>query len=150
VATYTELRNGLTDLLYAVPGVGRTHNRLRYAADWKTFLDRFSASVTGDRQVRGWWVERERREDAYHSFGKMNMRHIFVVRGVLSFSDTADTDSVFGDVVDAVMDALGGATIAGAWEVGPPTLRINDLRQFGSVLCHYAEIELPVEQEVAL
>jgi hypothetical protein len=150
VATYTELRNAVADKLYAVPGVGRTHNRLRYAADWKTFLDLLASNVTGNRQVRGWWVERERREDEYHSFGTMNQTHIFIVRGILGFSDAADTDSTFGDVVDAVMDQLGGTTITGAWHVAAPTLRVTDLRQFGSVLCHYCEIELPVMQEVAL
>jgi hypothetical protein len=147
MATYTELRDRILAVIDSVAGVGRTHNRLRYAADWKTFLDHLQDS---DRAVRGFWVERERREDNYHSFGRLNQMHTFTVRGVLGYKDTSDTDGQFGDAVDRVMDALGGATITGAWEFGPPTLRVVDVRQFGSLVCHYCEIEIVIEQEAAL
>lgn len=150
MAAYHQLRDALRDQIVAVVGAKPVHARPRFSSRWDAFLDLFTALAGGRRRVDGWWVQLERREDAYHSQGTINQRWEFALVGLRGFQDEADTDRDFGDEVGAVMDAVGGMAISGAWEVGPPLLRAYQLRQFGSVLCHYAEVAVVVEQEATL
>lgn len=151
MATYSTLRNALKSQIETVANVGTVQNRLRYASKWDEYLDQYAATVSGTKQVRGWWLERERVEDSYTAaFGRHNRGHTFVVRGILGLRDGSDTDSTFGDLVDDVMAAITGMRITGAWEVGPTLARVQDIRQFGSVLCHYCEIQTVIEEDLAL
>ena len=140
----------MRDAIAGVVNQETVYNRLRYASKWDEYLAKFTATLTGRRLINGWWVERERIVDTYHSFGKVDRAQTFVSRGIMGFKDELDTDGLFGDQVDTVMDALTGVQVTGAWEVGPSVVRVLDLRSFGSVLCHYAEIENVAHVEVTL
>jgi hypothetical protein len=138
------------DAIAVIPAIGVVHNRLRYKVKWDDYLADFAAQVLGKRRVNGWWLERERREDVYMTFGKLDQQHTFIGRGIMGFSDKDDTDGLFGDQVDDVMDALSGLQVTNVWELSPPLLRVQDIRQFGSVLCHYAEIVVVAHREANL
>lgn len=151
MASYSAIRNALVTAVQTVSEVGTVQNRLRYASQWSDFLDHYVTTIDSTKQVRGWWIERERVEDSYTSaFGKVNRSHTFVIRGILGLKDGSDTDATFGDLVGDVMSAITGLNITGTWEVGPTLSRVQDVRQFGSVLCHYVEVQTVIEEDLAL
>lgn len=147
---YSLIRDSLTAKAHelAQPGTVQPHERV--IVDWNKFLEAFASAIGNQRQVRGWWVVRDRREDAYDAFSRMNRMHTFLLIGILGVQDGADTDATFGNMVDDLMNSLAGMRITGTeesvWEVAPPTLRDARPRQFGSVLCHFAEVAVVVHQ----
>lgn len=145
MSDYRVFRDALIEAIEGVPDAGKVQ-KLRQIKSWAEYIRAFVATVKDVRQVRGWWVMRERREDDYLTFGSINARHTFVIRGVLGIEDAADTDATFGELVDDVMDALGGVAVTNAWTVSACRTRVMEPRDF-SVLCHFVEIEMTLERE---
>lgn len=130
-------------------------NRERWAADWTTYLDTFKATISGTDQIRAWWVTLEAIQAVPMSFGNTSRTYVFVARGVLGLDDSESTEGTFLDLCEAVMNAVDGRTTLGVtgvipFSVGPSQLRQIEHRMFGSVLCHYCEIEIRAEVEVAV
>lgn len=130
-------------------------NRERWAADWSTYLDTFKATIGGTDQVRAWWVTLEAIQAAPMSFGNTSRTYVFVARGVLGLDDSESTEGTFLDLCESVMNAVDGRTDLGSsavidYSVGPSQLRQIEHRVFGGVLCHYGEIEIRAEVEVAV
>jgi hypothetical protein len=150
MSSYTALRDALETRLDTVANVGQTHNRERYTSNWSDFLAMMTATIGGQKQVRGWWVSRDGFTDEPSDFGNINRVHQFVVRGVQSLNDGDNTETTFQNLVEEVAaavandDALAVAAV-GEWDVGPARVTM-DTRMFGSVLCHYAEIQVPVQE----
>ena len=157
MADYKAFRDAIAGVIQAeAPNSGNVHHYERNLFDWNKYLAEFVSTIQGKRQTRGWWVTRERRihdndsaRDSGAAFGQYNAEHQFVVRGILGVQDAADTDAVFGDLCDDVIEAMESMAITGAWNIGPCVLRVQEPRQFGSVLCHYAEILVPVQKVYA-
>lgn len=150
MADYTAFRDALTAAIEGVSGTGVVQKRQREITDWTEYLKSFvAANVTSLTRVRGWWVVRERREDDWDAFGRIDSRHTFVMRAILGIEDRADTDATFGDMVDDVMDAVTGLSVTNAWDVGACVARVIEPRVFGGVLCHYAEVEVVLSRESA-
>jgi hypothetical protein len=157
VSEYSQFRDVIKAQVEIVAGTGNVHSHLPYAADQRMLLQKFMVTVDGVQQLRGWWVERQARRVAESETGdtqgSLTWGHTFVVVGVMSFRDATDTDAVFGDLCDDVMDSLALTTqrptqfFPGAWNVTPPRLRVQELRMIGDVLCHYAEIILIPHKE---
>lgn len=151
MSEYSDLRTAIVGVLDAIPNIGAVHNRERFSADMSKYLDNFKTSISGQAQIRGWCVLRE---GAYwifdEVFGERRRRHQFVLYGVQGFSDAADTYGAHQAQVDAILAAFDGETTLGVSGVivrmvGPAQLRAFRNEQFGSVLCHAAEIELPID-----
>ena len=157
-ADYRAFRDIISARIGTVGNAGVVHNRIRYAADFDTYLARFKTTIDGRQQIRGWELERTQRRVAvtdYDTQGAINWAHTFVVIGVMGFQDGSDTDGDFGDLVDEVMGVLtdlaeAPSTFPGAWQVEWPRLRIQRMEQFGSVLCHRAEIVLVIHRQETL
>jgi hypothetical protein len=151
VTQYTSIRTALKAVLDAVPNIGATHDRERYVVDPAAYLDMFKVTISGTVQIRAWLILRERAEvidDAV--FGEVRRRHWFVLRGYLGFQDSTDTYGTLQSLCDSVMAAFDNQTTLGVTgvvvrTVGPATLRSFETGQFGSVLAHIVEIEVPVD-----
>lgn len=149
---YGSLRDALATLLATVTDVGQVHNRERFVVDPSKFLDMFKATIGGTVQVRAWLILREsmQPDDTYAGFGEVGHRHTFVLRGFLGFQDSADTYGTLQALVDTIIALLdnqttlsvSGTVVRG---IGPCALRSFEVGQFGSVLAHVAEIEVPIE-----
>lgn len=145
--TYSDIRDAIATLVSGVTDIGKVHNRVRWAADWKDFNAFFTSTIGSDRQIRGWWVTwggiPETGGD-FEGFGPTADTYRFYVRGVLGFQDSADTEttflSLFSDVVDAVRDTIDFGVAAVVKESVSVRTNEPDIRQFGSVLCHFGEI----------
>lgn len=148
--SYTTVRDAVQAVVASVPNIGQVHGRERFADNWPRFLDLFKSTIATVDQIRGWMVTRERilQEVAESAFGKWVHHHDFVIRGVMSFADADDTETTFQTLVDAVVaklesdSSLSGTAIV--WGQEPVEVRAIDIRMFGSVMCHVAEIAVAV------
>jgi len=135
----------------AVPNIGTVLDRLRYASDVSANLGLFKATVGGVEQIRAWWPELGRiGPNEYTSYDSITRNYLWVVHGVLGFKDTDDTDKKFEELIEAVMNTLDDHkdfSLANVrdYSIGPSFCRLIEPRQWGSVLAHHCEIELPVE-----
>lgn len=155
MSVYSDLRTALVARLNAVADIGTVSNRQRWSAQWSDYLDSFQATIGGTTQIRGWMVSLERIESAPMSFGNTSRIYVFLARGVMGLDDSANTEGTFLDLCEAVLNSVDGRTDLGSavvidYSVGPSVLRLVDHRLFGSVLCHYCEIEVRAEAEIAV
>jgi hypothetical protein len=151
MTVYSDLRSALVTIMEAITDVGQVHNRPRYNADMSRFLEHFKSTVDGVPQIRGWMLLREaaplaRERDV---FGEVARLQGFVWVGVQSLIDGSDSYGAFQALCDTVMAAFDDETTLGVSgvvvdAVGPCALRSFEEQQLGSVLCHVAEIEVPV------
>ena len=155
--SYNTLRNNIVALLETVSEVGQVHNRLRFANNWQTLLNMFKTDPpdgVGESLLLGWMLTRTDKtplpEDG--SFGRVYYLHHFQLQGIMAHSDEGDSEGAFQDLIDRillVLDAdsalLGGSNVQEG--SGPATARLIELRTFGTVLAHYAEIDFTVPTE---
>lgn len=153
---YTTITTYVKTQLETVADIGAVHAYERLAANWDEFLSRYRTTVGGTAQVRGWFITREAvRPLGTAPFGSVHRQHVIVVRGVLGVDDSANTETIFQELIDLVLDKLDAIKDAGAASVidysfGDSEARIIEPRVYGGVLCHYCEISLPVERVKAL
>lgn len=153
---YTSLRTALATLLGTVTDIGVVHNRERFVVDPSSFLDMFKATISGTPQIRAWLILRESMQPIEDTvFGEARHRHIFVLRGILGFQDSTDTYGKLQGLCDTVVALLNNQTTLSVSGVvvrgiGPCALRSFEVGQFGSVLAHVAEIEVPIDTMTTL
>jgi hypothetical protein len=156
MTSYSSIRSALATLLATVTHVGAVHNRERFVVDPSKYLDEFKVTIGGVAQIRGWMILRETAVPVYDTaYGEQRRRHGFVLYGVLGFADATDTYGTMQTLCDDVMALVDNQTtlsIPGVLvrAIGPCSLRSFRTEQFGSVLCHAAEIDVPVETMLPL
>lgn len=144
----------------AIPDIGNVHGRLRWAGSTDDYLDRFQfIDSTGVKQIRGWMISPAESTPVRGSFGDFGhlggiQRTItLTVTGGMSFKDDADTERTWWDLVEIVTNTLDrqrelplpSTTKVQIYGIGPTVVRLNQHRLFGNILCHYTEIDVPVE-----
>lgn len=153
---YTSLRTAIATVLEGITDIGVVNDRERFVTNPSAYLDMFKTEIGGVTQIRAWLILRERVDTVTDTaFGEDRDRHLFVLAGFLGFQDSADTYGTLQGLCDSVRAAFSNQTtlsVSGVVvrAVGPCTLRTFDVGQFGSVLCHRAEIELPIETMQAI
>ena len=160
MSVYSDLITAVKVRVDTVSNVGTTHAYQRYNANWSDHLDQFKATIGGVVQIRGWIVTMDGGQPIVgmmtdSRFGAIRRTYNLVVIGILGLSDSTNTETTFLNLMEEVMNALDGrddlgVTGAEMYGSGPASLKLYDIRQFGSVLCHYCEISLPVETERAV
>lgn len=141
-----------------IPNIGKVYARQRFAADWSKYLGLFKTTVGGQEQIRGWVVtldENNPMAPSLDEFGEVNRTYNVLIWGMLGFQDASNTEGAFFDLCETIADSLDaevdlGLSYVTKGGVGPTSWRRQDLRQFGSVLCHYAESVVPVETSKAV
>lgn len=156
MTAYTSLRTAVATALAGITDIGTVHNRERFVVDPSAYLDMFKATIGGTVQIRAWLVLRESVQPIAETvFGEDRHRHLFVLRGYLGFADASDTYGTLQALCDTVMATFDNQTTLGVAgvivrKVGPCALRSFDTGQFGSVLAHTCEIEVPIETMIPL
>jgi|SRR5688572_831887 len=150
------IREALVDLIEELTDVGIVHNRTKFSADWTVFLNNFGwVDTAGRNQVRGWWLSIPTMPSigrgTYNSDSEI---YTFVVRGIMSYKDSEESEPVFQELIYRVFRHLQKQSdldvgivgndyfVDGSIVVTMPTV---ELRQYGSVLCHYCEIHFVCE-----
>jgi len=155
MATVDALRTAIVAVMLAVPDVGNVYDHVRYSAGWSNFLDNFGwANSSGENVVRGWWLSGPTISSGPTStFDQLTDTYTFTVHGVMTYTDSSDTDATFAALVTAVRDKLYTQTTLaqGSAAVVPGSVELDaglvDMRMFGSYLVHYCEMQLSVEVE---
>jgi hypothetical protein len=157
-STARTLRGALQQVIETVPDAGVVHNRVRMISSWEDWLDRFRQDIGGAKRLRGWMITRSSaagfvslvgQTSNPFAFGEQARPYVFQLTGLNGFQDSSESELEFEDLVEAVMDELDAQTTLGipgamVGGVGPSLLTTFDLRTFGSVLCDYCEILVPV------
>lgn len=150
MSTYTLARDYLVTVISAIPDIGLVHNRERYIGDKAKFLEAFVSEITsGHKQVRGWCVTLDGGVEAGDAVmgDPVQRTWKFVVYGIQGVQDSAATEHTFYGLVEDVMNAIDDASPTWGGIPGmvvdsadPAQARELGVRQFGSPICHYAEI----------
>jgi hypothetical protein len=134
-----------------VTNVGKVYDYERWANEWDDFLTFFKTTISTVDQVRGWEV-------VYRGFahqppmdfsGKHIRAHRFAVMGYMGLDDSEATEKTFAALAEAVADAIDAdATIQASTYYYVEDVSIDEFepRMFGGVLCHYALINVIVEE----
>lgn len=152
VATIT---SGIQTVLLGVSGVSIVHKYERWAKDWTTFLGFFK---TSGGKINGWMISRKKTPSRVADIVRYNQReHEFRLFGIYGLDDSAASELTFQAQVEAVQNALDAAMNPSDahykldWtceKCGPGQVEVVENRVFGTVLCHVAEIILPVTERV--
>ena len=161
MATNQDVVAALKTVVDGVSNIGQVHAYQRFNADWSTYLNSFKATISGTPQIRGWIVTLEENNPIVGGlepparFGSVARRYNALVIGVQGLKDSSNSEDDFLNLGEAVMDALDAKknlSVTGVvdYAVGPTTMRVFQIRQFGSVTCHYCEIVCPVDVQKAV
>ena len=148
------VRASIKTLLDAVSNIGNVYDIEPFADTWDVFLDRFKATISSTDMIRGWTISCEaigaEGQIASGARSTANVHaYTYRIRGYQGFDYDTSTEKVFLIVVLAVMAALDGGIVSGAvFNANLAQLPIYEPRTFGGVLCHYAEIEQTVWEQI--
>lgn len=140
----------LAAIIGSVPGMGQVHQRDRYSPDWAKLLEDFKSNG----KLNGCMISRKTTAKQQRTLGEVERGNIFVIRMIYSLKDADDSETAFQTLIDLVEAAVDAdETLTGTCETTHPDwgpmagaigLQIDtiDFRQFGTVLCHYAECRI--------
>lgn len=142
------IRQKIFETLSAVPNVGKVHDYERWAVDWGKFIEFFKHTAAG--RIQGWEICRTGMPSEKISNIEESRTHHFVVKGYMAVNDAQATEKTFNGIIEAICDEFkGNHTLDGTClDAGPVSAEVIDTRSFGSVLCHYAELKIPVNEIV--
>jgi len=140
------IRDEIKSILSGVSGVGtKVHDYERYAKTWEEYLAFFKS----DGLIKGWTITRTSTPEV-KSTTTTNMRtHTFLIRGYFSLDDSAATEKTFQNIIEAIATAFRvKPTLNGkAFDSEPLQVDTVGSVMFGSVLCHFCELRLLVQEE---
>jgi len=145
----SDIRAAVAATITAVEGVGSAgvvvHQYQRWAADWSRVLELFKGD--GDR-IHAWMVTRKRTPVKRDNLPTMQRLHHFRIMGIYGVKDAAASELVFQDLVENVSIALdNNPTLNGTvLDSGPTQIDDVDVRAFGKILCHVAELSLDAHE----
>lgn len=150
----TTIRTEIKTVLEGITDIGVVHSYERFSTDWTKFLAFFKPA--GKSYVRGWSIRRERTPEGYDelgtNFGRRKYR--FVIRGYMSLEDATASSNTFDDLIETVCDTFRPLTVNNLNEkaMGSGLIQVELVqdRMFGSVLCHYCELSLEVEERKSI
>lgn len=141
------IRAEIVTILSGVAGVGpNIHDYERYAAHWTDYLALFKDTD----KILGWVITREKTIETEVSNANNMRTHTFVIRGFLSLDDSAATEKIFQDLIEAICDEFRPNIRLNdtAFDTFPIQVDIQEPRMFGSVLVHYTEMRKDIQEEI--
>ncbi len=139
------VRTKIKARIESVPNMGIVHTYERWAADWGKFIALFKAS-TGE--ILGWEISRVAAPGTYLNTVEEEVSHKYLIRGYMGLQDAAETELLFNEKIEAMRDAFRSDMTLGGLNELPAGFdcRLIEPRSFGSVLCHYTEIIIEVQE----
>lgn len=141
-------RAAIYNAVSGVSNIGKVYDYERFVNDWSRFLDLFKTTIGSTPQIRGWMVGYAGAETVREFQCKIR-RHRFVVRGFLRLDDSAASEKTAATLAESVTNALDAdSTVHAHSFTTEAQLEIFESRDFGGVLCHYAEITQEYVEQV--
>ncbi len=109
----------------------------------------------GLAEIRAWTITRESTAETDTAPGNTCVNfatHLVVIRHWQALGAHAATEEAFQDRLEAVRDVFRAEQttlfgLASVFRVGPPSVRVVEARTLLGILCHYAELTLPVTEQ---
>lgn len=138
------IRLKIKEIIERVPNRGIVHEYERWAVDWNKFITLFQDPVS--KKILGWEISRQSAPGTYISNSEEEVTSGYVIHGFMGLQDADRTDIKFNALIDTIRDQFKADMTLGGLNQGPQgfDVRTIDVRTFGSVLCHYCEIFIPV------
>jgi len=142
------IRAQIYSILGGVTNIGKVYDYERWADDWEAFINLFKTMISSKAQIRGWEIRRRAAPSVYDSNAEEVITHQYILKGYLAVEDASSTEKTFNNLIEAIRTAFRfNFTLSGLCEMaGPISAEIIEERMFGSVLCHYCELSLPVKE----
>lgn len=140
------IRAEIKSILLAVTGVGtKVHDYERWAKTWEDYLSLFKSNGL----IKGWTITRTATPEVTSTTTTNTRTHTFLIRGYYSLDDSAATETTFQDLIEEIAAAFRvKPTLNGqAFDCGPLQVDIVGSVMFGSVLCHFCQLRLLVQEE---
>ena len=142
------IRDAIYTILSGVADIGVVYKYEHWTSDYSQFLALFKTTISGVDQVRGWEVglKAPLLEESNH-VGRLT----YSIRGYLRVNDELESELTFAALVEAVRLAFRTNVKLNDTAINCNFLSVDvlEVRTFGGVLCHYAEMTLPVYETVA-
>lgn len=142
-----EIRAQIATIMRSDAGVEIVHEYDRFAKDWSRTLALFSDS---EGRINGWCVTRRATPSRRDNVPTGLRTHKFLMRGFYGLQDVEATEITFQDVVERLQTAFDSNNILNGTvlDSGPLQVDVVEIRMFGNVLCHYAELSLEARERV--
>ena len=144
----TTIRTEIKAVLEGITDIGMVHGYERFSTDWKKFLDFFKPA--GKDYIRGWTIRRVTTTEELATHEEGDRDYSFKIRGYMSLSDSIASSDTFDDYIETICDTFRAlirddlndkADMLGLMQVD----LIED-RMFGTVLCHYCELSITIQE----
>lgn len=157
------IRADIKKAVLGVSKVGVVHDYERYASEWSVYLDLFKTTIDSEKIIRGWTITCESfpqgasldsnigqltlGKSATES-GKIIRNYTYKIRGYFGLDDMAGSEKTAIGIAEDVVELFDYNINTGTdnWWNYPADLTLFEIRQFGSVLCHYAEVTAIMEE----
>jgi hypothetical protein len=138
------IRTKIEEMLEEISDIGKVHDYDRWAKDWSAFINLFKDG----KAIKGWEITRRAAPAQYDSNAEEMTTHHYLIRGYRSLDDSAGSEKIFNAAIEEIRAKFRfDFTLGGICEhAGPVGVETVEVRTFGSVLCHYCELVLPVEE----
>jgi|GEM_PF-664044 len=126
-------------------GIGRVHDYERWNVSGANFLTLFQDTAT--KKIFGWEIMRRAVRAQKVTMRRYKLIHRYVLRGYYGLEDSAATEKTVNALVDQIVLDFMLTKLSGTQGEQMPEASI-EVRMFGHVLCHVAEITLPEVAEI--
>ncbi len=154
--TFATIRAEVKTVLDTVAGIGKTHDFLRHAVFWDDYFTKYKDTD----KINAWEISRLSQEEEIESVQNLSGSsptfrdtHVIIIRGYRSLDDSVTKEKTFLALIDSIIAAfratddiqlLNGKLIVPLMISVP----VIEHRLFGSVLVHFAEIQIVASERV--
>jgi hypothetical protein len=140
------VRLKIKEVIERVPNRGTVHEYERWSADWNKFISLFQDSAS--KKILGWEITRQAAPGRYISNCEEEVSASYIIHGYMGVQDADRTDIKFNALIDLIRAEFRKDFTLGGLSELPKGFNCQtiDTRIFGSVMCHYCEIIIPVQE----
>lgn len=167
--TDATVRADLLAILNAVTDVGNVYDYQKWSLFWADIVADFVTEISGSDVIRAWTITIQSWDPSLYQWQRDGTstagaatelrEYNCIIRGFFSHDDENESEKTIMALVRTVVNALNTSPtlhdgdqyhMGPENEVPPAALGAFDLRIFGGVLCHYAEITQRVGEYLAI
>lgn len=144
---YTTILAKIKSEIEEITDIGVVHDYRRYSRDWTKFITLFRPE--GEDYIRGWDISRVVSPEEVININASNERgYDFEIRGFAQLDDANASEKTFQGLLESICDKfrfniqLDNTVLIST----PIQVTVVDIRPFGAVLCHYAELTYSVRE----
>ena len=150
--TLAQIREAIRARVAAISNIGKVNDYERYTAQMSELKMLYVATIAGADQLRGWHIRRVSKRETYVDLERWVIVNNWHIRGFMAIEDSAGSEKIFDDLVEAVCDVFDTtptliadpnyAEVVLDEESGGVQVPESGPVMFAGVLCHAARLTL--------